>query len=325
MGRKIPYQDKIDAMTSYLNGRDLVHAAKDHGMDYSALKRFLVKNNIPIRTPGGFTEDERMMWVKDYRAGKSTHQISKDYHISVKAVCDILRKMNIDRNNHYSNLGLKRDYWREIDSIDKAYFLGLMLTDGNVSKKGTSCTLQLKSSDSYILEVFCKYTGNNRILRSYTNPRGAQTTTFRVNSSQWVKDLASHCVVPAKTFICEMPVLEEDMMPHLLRGMIDGDGWISAKKPVIGFCSGSKACVERVRDYLTAALNVAVHPVKFRGAVWCVMWSSKKDFGTIGEYLYKDKSDCYLTRKFNNYVANVHGYPEESAELTECASVTRRD
>lgn len=90
-------------------------------------------------------------------------------------------------------------------------------------------------------------------------------------------------------------------MPHLIRGLIDGDGWISFKGRQIGYC-GNKECVTYLRDYLVENLNVyKVKVLNIKKNLWQVVWCSKKDIQLIGDYIYKDKQDCFLQRKYDNF------------------------
>ena len=98
-----------------------------------------------------------------------------------------------------------------------------------------------------------------------------------------------------------MPILNEEYMPHLIRGMIDGDGWISYKTHSVGFC-GNEKCVTQLRDYLCVILNVYnVKVIKHRN-IYMVNWASRKDVKNICEYLYQNKKDCYIERKYQNYL-----------------------
>lgn len=46
-------------------------------------------------------------------------------------------------------------------------------------------------------------------------------------------------------------------------------------------------------------------------------WASKKDIKLIGDYLYKDKNNCYLVRKFNNFESIIHVDTEVSSDISK--------
>ena len=61
--------------------------------------------------------------------------------------------------------------------------------------------------------------------------------------------------------------------------------------------------------------NVKV--IKNNDNLWSVSWASKKDIKLIGDYLYKDKNNCYLVRKFNNFESIIHVDTEVSSDISK--------
>ena len=51
--------------------------------------------------------------------------------------------------------------------------------------------------------------------------------------------------------------------------------------------------------------------------LWQITWSGKADIEKIGNYLYKDKEDCFLQRKYNNWIQIIHGNTEVITESKE--------
>lgn len=230
----------------------------------ATVMNILNRNNIPKRTKGGIYKLPEKEIIKRYQQGESCQTIADSFKVTFNTISNILEKNNIPRNNKYKNLNLDENYFEKIDRIDKAYFLGFMLTDGNVSTKENIIRLSLSFKDEEILKIFKKVTGNeNKIIIRKDEKHNERT--FQLRSSKWKKDLAKYTVVPQKTFISEMPLLEEKMMPHLIRGMIDGDGWITSKGHALGFC-GNEKTVTQLKQYLVKKLNIydvkVLHPRK---------------------------------------------------------------
>lgn len=99
--------------------------------------------------------------------------------------------------------------------------------------------------------------------------------------------------------------------------MIDGDGWITVKGNQIGFC-GTEKCVTQVRNYLVSMLGVYKVSVIHQGInVWQISWSGKEDIKKIGEFIYKDRNDCFLERKYLNYLELIHDDTEVTEETKE--------
>ena len=228
---------------------------------------------------------------------------------SFHTISNILENNNVVRNNKYKNIGLNENYFENIDSTDKAYFLGFLLTDGNISLNENIIRLVIASKDEEILNVFKEKTGNTNKICIREDEKHSERI-FQLRSKKWKDDLAKYRVVPQKTFISEMPILSTDMMPHLIRGMIDGDGWISFHSHQIGFCGNEKTVIQ-LKEYLVKTLNIYnVKVIHARENLWQVAWASKTDIEKIGNYIYQNKDNCFLSRKYNNFLQIIHGNTE---------------
>lgn len=134
---------------------------------------------------------------------------------------------------------------------------------------------------------------------------------FNVKSKQWIEDIKKYGVIPNKTYSAYLPEIRPDLMPHLIRGLIDGDGWISYKSHSIGLC-GNISLVEQVRDYMVNTLNVYnVKVIQTEPHLWMINWASYSEVIRICNYIYQDKSDCYIARKYNNFLKIASKYRDK--------------
>lgn len=61
--------------------------------------------------------------------------------------------------------------------------------------------------------------------------------------------------------------------------------------------------VTHVREYLLTNLNL--YPVKIlhpEEHLWQISWGGKQDIIKLGKYIYNDKHDCFLKRKYFNFL-----------------------
>ena len=310
---------ELQVIEEYKKGESMAAVGIKFGITSTTVSRILKSHNISARTKGGIEKLPDLEIINKYKSGKSCAEIAKDYNVCLQTIVNVLDKNNVSRDNIYHNLELIEDYWETIDSFDKAYFLGFMITDGNIYQNAV--TLELGERDKDILNVFSKYTKNSNKILFYDRKNKGKFQAFCVKRPKWVSDLAKYGVIPNKTFITKFPELSESMMPHLIRGMIDGDGWISPKGKQVGFC-GSKECVEGFRNFLVKTLNVFPVKILFTNSnVWQVCWCSKKDMIKICEYIYKDKQDCFLQRKYNKYLELIHDNTEIIEEIKESSTL----
>ena len=309
MAKKISPEIEQEIIKLYNSGLSMAKAGASYGISGATVMAILNRNNIPKRTKGGIYAIPEQEVITRYKNGESCQVIADSFKVTFHTISNILEKNNIARDNKYKNINLNENYFEKIDSSDKAYFLGLMLTDGNVSLNENTIRLSLSSKDEKILNIFKEKTGNENKICIREDERHSERT-FQLRSKKWKDDLAKYGVVPQKTSISEMPILSADMMPHLIRGMIDGDGWISFNSHQIGFC-GNKKTVNQLKDYLVKTLNVYdVKVIHASENLWQITWASQKDIEKIGNYIYRNKDNCFLSRKYNNFLQIIHGNTE---------------
>lgn len=124
-------------------------------------------------------------------------------------------------------------YNRELEKINtevKAYFLGLMYSDGSISynkNNYSSCTkLKLKRSDKAILEQLHK---EFPFFKLQFDKTCKSKSWFLISyNKQLYEDLCNVGLVPKKSTINKellvFPVLHSNLVPHFIRGLWDGDG-----------------------------------------------------------------------------------------------------
>lgn len=159
-------------------------------------------------------------------------EIAKMYFTKHTQISSILHANNIPiKKVRHKNRLLKEDYFSEIDSEEKAYFLGLIFTDGSIvkdknNKRQDSITLELIETDVEILNQFKKQVNSNSSLsykKRKNRKNGTYTLSFR--SNQMSSDLSKYGIVPNKTYVTKhLPQLPEEFVIPFIRGFIDGDG-----------------------------------------------------------------------------------------------------
>ena len=275
----------------------------------------LRKNNIEIRNKSNKPHIDVNDWCELYESGWTLEQIAKRYNYSIQGILNHLNSCSVKirtRNEHY-NPNFNERYFEEIDTEDKAYFLGFLITDGCISepdiknnKTNHTIRLSLASQDLHILEFFKQCIGLSA--RVLTNNRNE--STLSIHSDKMAKDLEKYGVVPRKSLITYLPLLSEELMPHLLRGIFDGNGWITnvGKKNVsIGLC-GASILVEQVNAFWAKQLNIAKAKVivRFKEGISKVplyqcCWCGTNRVKTICDYLYNN-ANFYLDRKHSKYL-----------------------
>ena len=208
------------------------------------------------------------------------------------------------------------DFFQYIDSEEKAYVLGWMMTDGYVvypSRKNRApfFGITLKLEDAYMLEWFRSVIGIEKKISVNTNPilrSSGKNAVYRneavliVTSRKMVADLAQYGVVPRKANKTQVPKLPDELLRHFVRGVFDGDG--SAGAVNLGFC-GNRDFLERILDILQNAIGFTQKKIYTKeyvcgdgrvGQTSAFYFSAKSDVQKFYHYLY-DNANIYLDRK----------------------------
>ena len=123
---------------------------------------------------------------------------------------------------------LKQDFFDQIDSEEKAYWLGFVMADGCVC--GNKLTIRIKKSDQNHIEKFLKSIGGNHPIKNVWCEKRSklfEASYVNIYSKYMVCSLARHGVVPRKS--CKEVVFKgtPELVRHFYRGVFDGDGSIS--------------------------------------------------------------------------------------------------
>jgi hypothetical protein len=248
----------------------------------------------------------------DYLMGMSVLALSHKYNTNTGDINSILKKGNIKKISQAKRLNpdLIEDYFEKIDSQEKAYWLGWILTDGGVTNK-SGLEISLKQEDTYILELLQQDLGINNHIRNYNN----QYSRFSFVSKKILKDLEQYGVVPNKSLTLKYPKnIAEEYECSLLRGMFEGDGGISYGIATRYYKDRNKSYTKPYRELSftgTYDMCKSFHDVLMKYAsfqpknicknhsVYRVRWSNINEIISIFHVLYDNCENHYLKRKYN--------------------------
>ena len=162
-------------------------------------------------------------------------------------------------------------------------------------------SIEIHEKDKELLEQFKK----DLNLNSKISIRRRKNTTvccIRVNSKHLCETLAEYGIVPNKTKITKhLPKIDNQLLPHFLRGLIDGDGWISIDRSGryhIGFVSNYSSTCEDFLRYCNSVLNTELSiKVTNKNPTPCIQIQSQPVVKQLATALYKDNNIC-LSRKY---------------------------
>lgn len=163
-------------------------------------------------------------------------------------------------------------------------------------------SISLQDKDRYIIDRFKELIQSNK---SVTND-GRGCCQINILSKKMVYDLSRYGVVPNKSLSTVFPQdIPIDLYPHLIRGLIDGDGSISyysrpnrkSHTKAIRLCQGNKKFLEDVVDFLYENCGVEkVGIYQEKDSLWSIAYRKNESMEKIIRYIYGD-AHIYMNRK----------------------------
>ncbi len=240
--------------------------------------------------------------IKKYLNGFTAQELAKKYNTSDVNINAILRRRNIERRG--TSYIADYHYFDNIDTEDRAYFLGFIYADGCFHKNSLKISIHKKDVD--ILEKLKIYMKSNHNI--YISNK-ENTSTICITNRNWKTRLEKHGIVPNKTFKIQFPKLSKELYRHFIRGYIDGDGSFTCdknKRYSIQIC-GTIDFLESLKEFFEENLDIKCNNKLYNRwpgrdtNIRSLVISGKYNVLTVLVWLYKD-SIIYLDRKYDKYL-----------------------
>lgn len=242
-------------------------------------------------------------------------EISKLFKINRKTVIKLLTVNSIPIRNAKElrrKYSVNHDFFETIDSEAKAYFLGIIISDGCVSNN--QLIIGLQEEDKYILEKFIElidYTGKIYTIEDNRKESYKNKCVVTITSDKIVDDLGKLGIVPAKSDKTYFPNISKEFYSHFIRGVFDGDGCITTYKPknkvspnLFFSITGNITLIVKIQEILME--NCDINRTKlnylnlYKESFRTLSYGGNIQAKRIFNYLY-DNSTLYLTRKHNKF------------------------
>ena len=188
------------------------------------------------------------------------------------------------------------NFFKKINTEQKAYILGFIASDGNLNKNG-SITISIKYTDEKLLkkirDAVCK---EIPILKE----KNGYMSVLRFHSKIMTKDVCKwlHIKTGKKCSKIKMPNLKNKLKWHFLRGFFDRDGTVRKKKKGRYIDCAIYTYSDKLRESIVKLCNIK-----------CTNNKKWKYIGWYGDNARKflDKlysnSVIYMERKYKTYLS----------------------
>lgn len=267
-------------------------------------------NNFTIvRNPKSGTiawsEDQMKYIISEYKKGKTLSALGREFGVSYSTIRNLLKRKGIKTEGNKHNFPRDEFYFSNIDSKEKAYWLGFLYADGCVHSNSNEISISLKDRDH--LEKFRKaIKSNNKIGESIDRRYNSSPKIyhFSIKDKQLKSDLIKWGCVPNKSLtLTKIPNIPRDFVSHFIRGYFDGDGslhWLNGTKNFRISFVGTAPFLKDIQKELGLSLSLGQQEGN-KSKYFQV--AGRKQVPMILDYIYKDSDEnIRLTRKYKNYL-----------------------
>jgi len=234
-------------------------------------------------------------------------QIMSKYNLKLRELNNIFKQNNI-KNKIQKNIDV--NCFKNIDNNDKAYLLGLLVSDGSIDKMGYG--FQLCSKDIELLKyakiilhsehkIITVNTFDKRTNKNYTH------YNIRFSRKEIVNDLKILGLTNNKSLTAKMPNIENKYIWHFIRGIFDGDGSIHGNDGKLRFSIiGSYDIILFIQNLFIENNLSKTKIIKIKTKIenefiYKIKMNSFSDLLYLRENIYKN-ANFYLKRKYNKFL-----------------------
>lgn len=292
-------QDIIDYRKQGIKNKEL--AIMYHTSE-SSLTRTLENNGYYTRNLLPKTPENKQILINEYLGGKTMGVIAKEYGVSRSTISNILTENHIPIRNAYKiTYALNQHYFDNVDTPEKAYIFGFLAADGCVS--GNIISVGVQEDDKQILDDINMCLGSNRPLYYIKTDVGKNQWRLQITNKYLAEQLKLHGLIERKSLKLEFPeCISDDLLPHFLRGLLDGDGSIGSTRYCVSY-TGTKMLLSVIAEKIERILHITFHYRKEHcyNNITCGIGLYKQEHCRLFlNYIYQNAT-IYLERKYKLY------------------------
>lgn len=295
----------------YKSGRSIKSLHKEYNISERSISKYLSENGVIIRKDKDLLTYDVFEAKKLYENGFTLEEISQKLNVSRQSISKQLKKIGVKvlRANIMSNLN--ETVFDDINTEEKAYWLGFLYADGNISSRNNYVRINLSSRDKEHMEKLKVFLNYERNVLDYKTKQGHNVSRMSVSNEHLWKTLNNLGCTPHKSLTLKFPsnIFNErkDLVRHFLRGYFDGDGCLTYrdkdhKRPEICLIS----TVDFIREMetfipLKPLKNIYLKHKKTNNTITGVWQKEGRTAFEFAKYLYEN-STIFLDRKYAVYL-----------------------
>lgn len=319
--KKLTNKQKKNICNNYKNKRSTVmEMCRVYRVSPNTLYSILKEHNINLRGNKTLLSTQQKV-TNLYKKGFTCRQIKDKLNIGVSTISKYLKDNNTKTRQDAGQF--KRKYriddtvFKKIDSKEKAQFLGLIYSDGTVSRYNKLISVRLREDDFAYLDSFRSkvlktnkplyITKNNRSIISPLNNKKYiikyGTAILDITNSAIYSDAINIGLCPNKTVAnIGMPKIPKKYIPYFILGLFEGDGCITYNKKYQTYAFTIACQSNMAQDLYDYFHKLKIKALKYkRNSIYILQISNQKDIYKIYNMFYTNKTKCIMQRKYKKF------------------------
>lgn len=239
---------------------------------------------------------------------RSLTKIGRKYGVKRQTLSKYLKDRGIEVINYQNRLRIDETVFNVIDTDEKAYWLGFIYADGNISSTGYRFEINLSVKDlAHMLKLknFLKYEEDIR----FSENNGHPACRLAVRNKNLWQQLNNKGCVPNKSLILKFPDLSifktQDLVWSFIRGYFDGDGccYVSPDNHCCVKFVSTKEFLKSLQEFVGLSITNKIRNKS------CTNWKNKAfrlDYGKKNDIIifyhkFYSNAQVYLGRKRNKF------------------------
>ncbi|WP_243525718.1 LAGLIDADG family homing endonuclease [Bacillus pseudomycoides] len=300
-------EQQLLAVEKYKNQAGLQRVAQHFHVTKQEIRNILDKYGVKLKFRK--LNDDEYLWARNEYLNNpvSVKEIARELEVDPEVLYDLFGEEGIQRKNKFT---YNNDFFRCIDTEDKAYWLGFLYADGYLDVPDNKLVLETKYDDREHLKKLINHLCPQKIYKKKTIEKFGNvydSAFVYFNSPEIVGDLINIGCTGVKTFTLEFPKgrISPELLRHFIRGYFDGDGSVLPIKDRYGvyveYC-GNEGFLNDLQIYFKSIIEeYTVVKLSPKGKAFTFRKGGNEVSFDLYKYMYKDAT-VYLDRKYQRFV-----------------------
>lgn len=248
-----------------------------------------------------FNQQKEQEILLMYREGKTQKEIAEyfgTFNTSIRRV--LFRNNIIPKGNDIQQRLCKHNPFKRGDEYSD-YFLGLLLTDGNIDSRGR-IRLALNSKDESLIEQFRNWASpKSKITKTLQKLNNSYMSAVSFTNKEALEYITRKGNFVNKSFEAKLYI---PMNYHILRGILDGDGGFYRQNKHglnVQICGKSKVLISQVFNFLKREGYSPIKRVDARGLI-TVSLHKQAEVLRFGKQVYTC-THIFMQRKYDRWLS----------------------